>query len=233
MKTELVNEPEQIVDILKGEITIILSTTYNELNNMLIDEVEEEKLNASNRMMNLKLIDEVKVIKHNLFSDILKTYNELIIEKNSFDSKIKLENKESEQIKEELNSSMKRTLIFSAGTSILLPGFIPLVLIIGIPRLGADKLMKDYHTRRIEENNHKEYLFKRVQEPLYELTDTLRTDYHKSMKELKELETRAINGDYIMDELKEIVNPKRVGLEFMELEEKETEKVLIKEKVNI
>lgn len=231
MKIETVEEPEQLIEALKNEISIILSTTYNELDNMIFDVIEEEEFNVVNRMMNLQLIDEVQVIKHNIFLDILNTYNEIIREKNHFESKLKKENKESEYMKEELESSMKRTLIFSAGASLLLPKLIPLVLIIGIPRLGADKLVKDYHSRRIEKNNYKEDIFKRTQEPLYEFTDTLRTDYHKTKKELKELEERAINGDYIIDELKEIVNPERVGLEFIDLEE-EKEKVLTKEKVN-
>ena len=230
MKTELVEEPEQLIETLKNEISIILSTTYNELDNMLFDEIEEDNLNVVNRMMNLQLIDEVKEIKHNIFLDVLNTYNELITEKNQFETILKSENKESEYIKEECESSMKRTLIFSAGASLLLPSFIPLVLIIGIPRIGVDKLMKDYHDYRINKNNEREDCLKRTQEPLYEFTDRLRTDYHKTNKELKELEERAINGDYIIDELKEIVNPKRVGLEFIELEEKE--KVYTKEKVN-
>ena len=231
MRIETVEEPEKLVELLKNETSIILSTTYNELDSMVIDEIEELESNVSNRIMNLQLIEEVKVIKHNIFLDILNTNNEVIRKKNHFETKFKTENKESEYIKEELDSSMKRTLIFSAGASLLLPKFIPLVLILGIPRLGADKLVKDYHVRRIEKNNSKEDILNRIQEPLYEFTDVLRTDYHKTKKELKELEERAINGDYILDELKEIVNPKRVGLEFIELEE-EKGKVYTKEKVN-
>ena len=61
------------------------------------------------------------------------------------------------------------------------------------------------------------------QDIFYEYIDTLRTDYHKSNKELDELRRRAINGENIMPKLLEILNPKRIGLDvsFLDLAEDE------------
>ena len=61
------------------------------------------------------------------------------------------------------------------------------------------------------------------QDVFYEYIDILRTDYHKSNKELDELKRRAMNGENIMPELFEIVSPERVGLDasFLELSEEE------------
>ena len=56
--------------------------------------------------------------------------------------------------------------------------------------------------------------------------DTLRSDYFYSIKKLNKLEEKAINGENIISELKELINPKNVGLELIE----EKEKVLKKEK---
>ena len=81
MRIETVEEPEKLVELLKNETSIILSTTYNELDSMVIDEIEELESNVSNRIMNLQLIEEVKVIKHNIFLDILNTNNEVIRKK--------------------------------------------------------------------------------------------------------------------------------------------------------
>ena len=51
MRIETVEEPEKLVELLKNETSIILSTTYNELDSMVIDEIEELKSNVSNRIM--------------------------------------------------------------------------------------------------------------------------------------------------------------------------------------
>ena len=60
---------------------------------------------------------------------------------------------------------------------------------------------------------------KEVQDPFYELIDTLRTDYHRSNEELKELEEKAINGEDISSALIEFMNPERIGLERIDLKE--------------
>lgn len=228
MKEELniieVNEPEEFIELIKDQASHIMSNAYNELDKIQI--VDTEEPDVLNRILMLKLLDEIKGLKHDLFSDTLETYNEILIEINKFRANYKNENYESELMKEYINGSMKRTIIISAGISILLPTLIPLVLVYDIPKLGFDTMIKKYHTDRIEDNNLINEMYESVQNPLFEYMDTLRSDYFSSIKKLNKLEEKAINGENIISELKELINPKNVGLELIE----EKEKVLIKEK---
>jgi len=228
MKEELniieVNEPEEFIELIKDQASSIMSKAYNELDKIQI--VDTEEPDVLNRILMLKLLDEIKGLKHDLFSDTLETYNEILIEINKFRANYKNENYESELMKEYINGSMKRTIIISAGISILLPTLIPLVLVYDIPKLGFDTMIKKYHTDRIEDNNLTNEMYESVQNPLFEYMDTLRSDYFSSIKKLNKLEEKAINGENIISELKELINPENVGLELIE----EKEKVLIKEK---
>ena len=228
MKEELniieVNEPEEFIELIKDQASHIMSKAYNELDKIQI--VDTEEPDVLNRILMLKLLDEIKGLKHDLFSDTLETYNEILIEINKFRANYKNENYESELMKEYINGSMKRTIIISAGISVLLPTLIPLVLVYDIPKLGFDTMIKKYHTDRIEDNNLTNEMYESVQNPLFEYMDTLRSDYFSSIKKLNILEEKAINGENIISELKELINPENVGLELIE----EKEKVLIKEK---
>ena len=134
--------------------------------------IDDVRLDVIRKIITIKLIDEIKAIKHLVYSDVLDAYNELVVSKNTLEPIFKLENEESEYLKEELGSSMKRTIIISAALSALIPKVIPLVLIVGAPRLAADKLMKNYHTKRLNYNKNMEEKFIRAQNPLFELMDT-------------------------------------------------------------
>ena len=232
MEIENIEDPDVLVESIKNHISLVLSSTYSDLKNMLPEEeaIDDVRLDVIRKIITIKLIDEIKAIKHLVYSDVLDAYNELVVSKNTLEPIFKLENEESEYLKEELGSSMKRTIIISAALSALIPKVIPLVLIVGAPRLAADKLMKNYHTKRLNYNKDVEEKFIRAQNPLFELMDTLRTDYHKSNQEFKELEDRAIMGEKVIEDLMNLINPERVGLELIEKEE--VEKVLKKEKVN-
>ena len=232
MEIEKIEDPDVLVESIKNHISLVLSSTYSDLKNMLPEEeeIDDVRLDVIRKVITLKLIDEIKTIKHLVYSDVLDAYNELVVSKNILEPVFKTENEESEYFKEELNSSMKRTIIISAALSAIIPKVIPLVLIIGVPRLGADKLMKNYHTKRLNYNKDVEEKLIRAQNPLFELMDALRTDYHKSNQEFKELEDRAIMGEKVIEDLMNLINPERIGLELVEIEE--VEKVLKKEKVN-
>ena len=224
-----VDEPELLIHLLKSQISLILSNTYNKLNNMannreVMEDIEE--FDIITKIMMLRLIREVKDVKYNIFNDVLDIYNDLIVAKNRFAVQAKKENIESEEMQKYLNGSMKRTVVISAGLSLLLPEIIPLVLVIGIPKLGTDNLAYKYHQQRIEDNNYIQEIFERAQKPLYEFTSYLRRDYHSSKEELKLLEERAMNGETIIEELKEIINPNNMGLKQTKLVE--GPKILIK-----
>ena len=105
--------------------------------------------------------------------------------------------------------------------SLLFPAIIPITLLATVPRVGFDLLRKKKCKNEIERIDmlKKEILLN--QDIFYEYIDTLRTDYHKSNKKLDELKRRAMNGENIMPELFEILNPKRIGLDvsFLDLSE--------------
>ena len=69
-------------------------------------------------------------------------------------------------------------------------------------------------------------MLKDIQNRLFELMDTLRTDYHQSNKELKELQERAKKGENVMPILLEMISPERVALPKISQEEIEEERRL-------
>ena len=79
--------------------------------------------------------------------------------------------------------------------------------------------------------NEKILYWQDFQNRFYAYCDNMRTDYHKSEKELESLKERAKNGENIMDELLQIAHPSSIGLELVEFseEEKEAPKQLIKQ----
>ena len=92
---------------------------------------------------------------------------------------------------------------------------------------GISKILK----KLIERINEKILQWQDFQNRFYVYCDNMRTDYHKSKKELDSLKERAKNGENIMDELLQIAHPASIGLELVEFseEEKEAPKQLIKQ----
>ena len=226
-----VTDPKQIVEILKIEISKILSESSEKLMESLPNREDfqtESEYELIKRMSMIELVDQTREIKHNIFSGILENYNNLITEINRFNNKSVRENKESEMMKKYLDSSNKKILVISLGISLLLPGLIPLVLIIDVPRLGTNMLLKKYFNERLVRNKITKNIMTKTQDPYYELTDTLRTDYHKSKEELNELEHKAIIGEDISGKIKEILNPERIGIKAIDLYY--PEEVIVKEK---
>lgn len=208
-------EPKEIIEIIKMQLSMILTNVYHELEDYLLEfeNIDDTfQLDIIKRMTMLKLLEEVEEIKHDLFIETLETYNRLIGEINLFKSRYKQENNESKKMIEIVNSSMKRTTIISIGVSVLAPSLIPLVLVIDIPKLVLDSIVKKYHRDNIDINLLTRDLYDTVQRPLYDLVCNLRSDYHKSKVEFKELEEKAIDGENIIEDLMILSNPERVGL---------------------
>ena len=209
---------ESVIRLMENHASEVMSTIYNDLGLLVeIESDEKDEFGIINRMLMLSLIDEIRGIKHDLYSNILDNYNELVMEINTFKARSKNENEESIIMKDYLEHSMKKNLIISSGVSLLFPAIIPIVLIVNLPILGADALVLNYHNNRLEKNTNIQEVFDLIQEPLYELTDKFRTDYLKSKKEFEELEEKAYAGDNIVKELMELINPERVGLELTDV----------------
>ncbi len=217
-----VNDPTGAVNVLKMQASATLSSYYELLKEASLPKREdynsEEEYQVVLRMQELELIAEIKDIKHAVFDSILHSYNDFITEKNMFEAQAKRENKESIEIIPEASKDMKITLAITIGGSVLLPIAAPILLVLNVPRIGVDVLTSKYHKTRLMHNLFMEEQFKRIQDPFYELVDTLRSDYHLSNKELKELEEKAINGENISNELLKYLDPRRVNLEKLTVE---------------
>ena len=153
-----------------------------------------EDFNKANTQFMVNKVDEIKNIKHTTFVSTLKAYNDI-----------------------------KRAGMIAFYLSLLFPAIIPITLLASVPRVGFDLLQKRNCKRELEKIDILKKKILLNQDIFYEYIDTLRTDYHKSNKELDELRRRAINGENIMPKLLEILNPKRIGLDvsFLDLAEDE------------
>lgn len=119
------------------------------------------------------------------------------------------------------NNDIKRAGMIAFYLSLLFPAIIPITLLANVPRVGFDLLQKRNCKRELEKIDILKKKILLNQDIFYEYIDTLRTDYHKSNKELDKLRRRAMNGENIMPKLLEILNPKRIGLDvsFLDLSE--------------
>ena len=77
-----IKEPNQVLDLLKTEVSLVLSSMYEEAKeNISIDREDyetEEEYQIMHRINELELIDEIKEVKHTIFSGLLDTYNTLV-----------------------------------------------------------------------------------------------------------------------------------------------------------
>ncbi len=229
-----VNDPNQMVDILKLQASTILSDVTEQLKADILPNREdfetEEEYEIIKRMTMMQLVDDISAVKKEVFCGILDTYNNFITEMNTFMSESKKQNKESLVMREYASYDMKKAGIITLGVSVIFPIAAPFLIVINLPRIGMDALLKKYHNMRLERNEALYEVFKSIQDPFYEFTNTLRSDYHASNKELKELKDKAIEGEDVLPQLIQIIEPERVGLQSTNLlEEQEEQKKLIKE----
>jgi hypothetical protein len=230
-----VDDPKEVVEIFKVQISLMLSNYYEQVKNNVFPKKEDfssiEEYETEYNLAIFDLIDEIEEIKHEMFTGVLESYNDFIIEKNTFDATASKENSESIELIDLTTYDMKKAGIITVGATILLPIIAPIVIVFNLPRIGMDVLSKKYHEKRLEYNSYIQGKFKEIQDPFYELTYSLRSDYHKSKQELKELKERALQGEDIADDLIPMLNPERVNLPYipgMVEIPKEEEKELIK-----
>lgn len=182
-----------------------------------------EDFNKANTQFMVNKVDEIKNIKHTTFVSTLKAYNDILNDV----YKIKRCDSEEGRLFNEMidysNNDIKRAGMIAFYLSLLFPAIIPITLLASVPRVGVDLLQKRNCKRELEKIDILKKKILLNQDIFYEYIDTLRTDYHKSNKELDELRRRAINGENIMPKLLEILNPKRIGLDvsFLDLAEDE------------
>lgn len=163
----------------------------------------------------LKLVEEVKESKHEIFTSILECYNQILSKKGEVAEVFKEQEIQSQLTIERANYDMKSAGIVTIGLGLLVPNFLPIAVAINVPRVLGDIFLKKFHLQRMQNNREVSKGISSIQEPLYWFTDQLRTDYHESNKKLEELKRRALKGENVIDELLEIMNPERLHLKKM------------------
>ena len=208
---------DNVVDILK----VMTATQLTQLECILKSDIgpkreefaTEEEYLIEKKLFNLEMIRSVEEVKKQLFSDIVDSYNEFLHLKYDTEEELKKQNEESSAYIIYSSKDIKNTGIASLITTLLIPSALPVVAAIGLTRISFDTLQAKINLNRITRNNEALQKINSIQDPLYDFTCTLRTDYHESKEKFKELKERASKGENILPELIEMVNPEKVDLE--------------------
>ena len=211
-----VTSGEQIVETMKLYVGEMLSGFYDCLLELDLPKLEdfqtkEEYEEACKKMM-IELVEDVTDIKEEVFKNVLNTYNDFLTGKVEFEQ---ASNKEKQALQSSIvrmNVDMKTTGIVTLTLTLLFPGAMPILLMINIPRIGMDLLIRNKNQAKINRIEFLKKEMKKIQDPFYELTDALRSDYHKSKKELEEIKQKAIEGNNVVQDLLPIIDPERISL---------------------
>lgn len=201
------------------------------------DFTTEEEYQVEIRQYMVDLVDEVKEIKGEVFKSVLDSYNNYLSSKYEIESTIKKQNEQCVNMYINATADMKRAGILTVVLTLFVPQALPILLVLDIPRVGIDLLARGVSKKKMKMNEIQKELFSQIQIPFFDFTCDLRSDYHKSNKELDELRKKALNGENVIGNLLEIVNPERVNLKrvessellpFVEVVEEEQQKQLTK-----
>ena len=186
-------------------------------------ETEEEYQKAVSFVMFFALSN-VKELKKTIFQCKLEEYNEFLTEKREWDSFF---NEKLPLLKAHIkrtSGNNKRIAIVTAILTVLLSSIAPIVIAFLYMLLNNRLLIKNAKTYK--DGKELEEYIDQVQRNYYDVIFDLRDDFHRSNEELDKLMERALCGEMVLDELLEIVNPKRLSLP----EVKPTKPALIEEK---
>ena len=208
---------EAVVDMLK----VMTATQLTQMEGLLKCDIEpkredfatEEEYQIEKKLFNMEMIESIEEVKRKLFEDILDSYNEYLHLKYTTEEEFKKQNEESAAYIIQSSNDIKNTGIVSLLTTFMFPHAFPVIAALGLSRIGFDSLQSKINYNRIIRNNNTLQEINLIQDPLYDFTCTLRTDYHQSKNKFKELKERAANGETILPELIEMVNPEKVKLE--------------------
>ena len=163
-----------------------------------------EDFNKANTQFMVNKVDEIKNIKHTTFVSTLKAYNDILNDV----YKIKRCDSEEGRLFNEMidysNNDIKRAGMIAFYLSLLFPAIIPITLLASVPRVGFDLLQKRNGKRELEKIDILKKKILLNQDIFYEYIDTLRTDYHKSNKELDELKQTNEDKDKQIEEIKQV-----------------------------
>ena len=177
------------------------------------DYATEEEYQGAVKSFMLDTLEYVSLCKKASFVLILDRYNHFLGTIHNLEEMKKKAEKDHIQEIERLSKDQSRTFFASAIASLLFPAGFPLYLTYMFAKIGYNrvKINKQITTFANEEALYR--MTKEMQNELYDFVCTLRSDYHATNHELKELKERAEKGENIMPQLLEIISPERVGLE--------------------
>lgn len=183
-------------------------------------QTEEEFKKAYNDYL-MFLVEYVSKIKHDVFSDVLDTYNDTIsFESRMKDSVDKLNNRINGDIAY-CNRNIRHGIISTVICSLLFPAnMIPVFLGLG----GARYLLNKSRIKRCmavsQEQKAMLKQFHDDKEAIYQFQDTLRTDYHSRKGELETLRRMVLEGKVnsdnkqnFMAKLRELISPESYQME--------------------
>lgn len=204
------------VDMLKS----MVSSMYVEWTDDLLetelpkeeDFASKEEYEKACKEFMVDLVDQAKEYKGDIFKGVLESYNAFLTASHSFDTEAKQRCEHAIDQIAKATSDMKRTGIMVLVLSLIFPQAIPFLILFNGPRILIDARAKKRLELSLSQTNMQKSQMDSIQDPLFWFTDSLRTDYHASNKELDELRKRALNGENVISELMEIMSPERLSL---------------------
>jgi len=231
-------------DALVGTMKLCVASAMTEWEQNLLEQElpkredyeSNEEYEQDRKQLMIDLVDEVQKLKKQVFVSVLDSYNDLLSAKYEIENNVRESNQSCIDLINQSRRDIKNAGIVTLLLTIVFPQSLPFLLILNIPRVGLDVLATKASIRRINLNQLALENIKGIQYPMYDLTCDLRSDYHESNRRLKELRDKAVNGENIIGDLLELVNPERVHLKrvekqellFLGLEEKEKPNQFIK-----
>lgn len=186
-------------DYLKLTSNLILSYAYDAVSeypepNRDDYQTEEEYKEAYKNYL-LFLVDYVNKIKHNIFSDVLDTYNEtLSFERNIHSSIDALNNKLNGDIAY-CNRNIRHGIISTVICSLVFPvKMIPIFLGLGVGRYLINKSRIKRCMTVSQQQKAMLQQFDKDKESIYSFQDFLRDDYHSKKRDLEKLRDLALSG---------------------------------------
>ena len=161
---------------------------------------------------NVMLLETIEVAKKTIFQNVLESYNNYLREGVDIKSSLKKIVSYNEANIKRANHDIVATTIVVTATVILLPGIAPIVIGISIPKYGLDILAKKGNLKQMAEIKQFIEEYDSIRPEFFELTDTLRTDYHRTNKKIKELKERALAGENVIEDVMSLLDLETIGL---------------------
>ncbi len=200
---------EDMINTLKYTLSIVMTDAYCLL---IMASMEERSIEY-----NLQLINEIESLKKEVFELVLCSFNNFIKDKNLISARASKEISIRKDIIEQMEQNIKKTNIISVGSLLLLPMLSLFIIPLGALKIELDKFRKNESEEIMEITESIKNDYETAHIAFYQLTDSLRTDYLQSKRKLEELRQKALEGQEIIDDLIQLVNPESINLPLFDI----------------